>query len=223
MIRKIYAFIFYGLFSVVTITACAQEQHKSEQSFAPEYIKPTSNAMVTFGAGCFWCVEAQFNLLDGVDTVLSGYSGGKTENPSYEQVSSGRTGYAEVVNIQYDSTKISFDELLEAFFLAHDPTQLNRQGNDVGSQYRSVIFAHTAMQKQKSIYYIDQLERAHVYDHPIVTSVMDFTKFYLAEDYHQQYYQNNKDAPYCSFVIQPKMEKFKKIFKDKVKVSSLKN
>lgn len=223
MSEKIITLIFCGLFSLLVLTACAQERTQPKKPVTPEYVKASSNGMATFGAGCFWCVEPQFNLLEGVDTVLSGYSGGATENPTYQQVSTGRTGYAEVVNVQYDTAKISYDELLEAFFLTHDPTQIDRQGNDVGTQYRSVIFAHSPEQREKCRYYISKLERAHVYDMPIATSVKMFEHFYPAEDFHHQYYQNNKDAPYCSFVIQPKMDKFKKIFRDKIKASALKN
>lgn len=171
----------------------------------------------TFGAGCFWCVEAQFAELKGVTSVVSGYSGGKNANPTYSQVSSGRSGHAEVIQVLYDSSKISYDELLEAFFLSHDPTQLDRQGNDVGPQYRSVIFAHTQEQYNKSVYYIDKLNQEGVYKNKIVTAVEPFKAFYKAEDYHQEYYKNNAQEAYCVYVIKPKMEKFRKVFKDKLK------
>ncbi len=171
----------------------------------------------TFGAGCFWCVEAQFATLKGVTAVISGYSGGKKANPTYSQVSSGRSGHAEVIQVVYDTATISYDELLEAFFLSHDPTQLDRQGNDVGPQYRSVIFAHSKAQYDKSLYYIDKLNQAGVYKSKIVTAVEPFKAFYKAEDYHQEYYAKNGQEAYCVYVIKPKMEKFRKVFKDKLK------
>lgn len=171
----------------------------------------------TFGAGCFWCVEAQFATLKGVTAVVSGYSGGSKANPSYSQVSSGRSGHAEVIQVLYDTTAISYDELLEAFFLSHDPTQLDRQGNDIGPQYRSVIFAHNKAQYDKSLYYIDKLDAEAVYKSKIVTAVEPFKAFYKAEDYHQEYYAKNGGEAYCVYVIKPKMEKFRKVFKDKLK------
>ncbi len=171
----------------------------------------------TFGAGCFWCTEAQFQQLEGVVKVQSGYSGGQVDNPTYKQVCSGTTGHAEVTNVYYDPSKISFDELLAAFWQSHDPTQLNRQGNDVGTQYRSVIFYHNAEQKEKAESYKQKLNEEHAYDKPVVTEISPFTKFYVAEDYHQNYYNENGNEPYCRFVIQPKLEKFQKVFKDKLK------
>ncbi|KGE14057.1 peptide-methionine (S)-S-oxide reductase MsrA [Sphingobacterium deserti] len=170
-----------------------------------------------FGAGCFWCVEAQFASLKGVKSVVSGYSGGKKANPTYSQVSSGRSGHAEVIQVLYDTAAISYDELLEAFFLSHDPTQLDRQGNDIGPQYRSIIFAHSKDQYNKSLYYIDKLNAADVYKSKIVTAVEPFKAFYKAEDYHQEYYAKNGQEAYCVYVIKPKMEKFQKVFKDKLK------
>jgi methionine-S-sulfoxide reductase len=171
----------------------------------------------TFGGGCFWCVEAVYQQLNGVVSVASGYSGGPRANPSYEQVCSGATGHAEVVQIVYDTTKISFDELLQVFWTVHDPTTLNRQGADVGTQYRSVVFYHNEHQKEFTKSYIEKLNAEHAYDNPVVTEVSPFTVFYKAEDYHQNYYNDNKNQPYCSFVIQPKVEKFKKVFGDKLK------
>jgi len=171
----------------------------------------------TFGAGCFWCTEAQFQQLEGVVKVESGYSGGQVDNPTYKQVCSGTTGHAEVTNVYYDPSKISFDELLAAFWQSHDPTQLNRQGNDVGTQYRSVIFYHNAEQKAKAESYKQKLNEEHAYNKPVVTDISPFTKFYVAEDYHQNYYNENGSEPYCRFVIQPKLEKFQKVFKDKLK------
>lgn len=171
----------------------------------------------TFASGCFWCVEAKFSQLDGVLKVTSGYTGGHVKNPNYKKVLTGTTGHAEACNIVYDPSVISYDELLEAFFLSHDPTQLNRQGNDIGTQYRSAIFYHNDSQKEKAEYYIDKLTKQLIYSKPIVTEVEPFTKFYVAEDYHQEYYKNNPDQSYCRFVIQPELERFKEIFKDKLK------
>ncbi|RAV27644.1 peptide-methionine (S)-S-oxide reductase [Sinomicrobium soli] len=171
----------------------------------------------TFAAGCFWCVETQFEQLKGVRKVVSGYTGGTVADPTYKQVCTGTTGHAEACNIVYDPAVISFDELLEAFFVAHDPTQRNRQGNDVGTQYRSAVFYHSAAQKQKTEYYIRRLNEEKAYDSPVVTEVAPYTVFYEAEDYHQDYYDQNRSVPYCQYVIQPKLEKFKKVFKDKLK------
>ena len=171
----------------------------------------------TFATGCFWCTEAKFQQLKGVEKVVSGFSGGHVANPSYEQVCTGTTGHAEACNIIYDPSKISYDELIAAFFVAHDPTQLNRQGNDVGTQYRSAIFYHNASQKQKAQYYISKLNTEKAYKSPIVTQVVPYKAFYKAENYHQNYFNQNGDQPYCKYVIQPELEKFKKVFKDKLK------
>jgi peptide-methionine (S)-S-oxide reductase len=156
--------------------------------------------------------------MEGVISVTSGYAGGHVANPSYRDVCTGETGHAECVQIVYDSSKISFDELLEVFWQVHDPTTLNRQGADVGTQYRSVIFYHDDEQKQKSEKYKTELNKSGAYDNPIVTTLEPFTKFYTAENYHQEYYELNKNSnPYCSIVIQPKLEKFEKVFKNKLK------
>jgi peptide-methionine (S)-S-oxide reductase len=171
----------------------------------------------TFATGCFWCTEAKFLQLRGVKKVISGYTGGNLASPTYQQVCTGTTGHAEACNIIYDSEQISYDELLAAFFVAHDPTQLNRQGNDVGTQYRSAIFYHNAAQKQNADYYIKKLNEEQAYKNKIVTEVSPFTVFYKAEDYHQDYYNQNLNQRYCKFVIQPELEKFKKVFKDKLK------
>ncbi|MGH2623819.1 MAG: peptide-methionine (S)-S-oxide reductase MsrA [Sphingobacterium sp.] len=171
----------------------------------------------TFASGCFWCVEAKFSQLKGVYQVVSGYTGGNVKNPSYAQVCSGNTGHAEACQIIYDPNQISFDELLEAFFLSHDPTQLNRQGNDVGTQYRSAIFYHNTKQKERANYYLHKLAEQKVYNSPVVTQLAAFTTFYKAEGYHQGYFDKNPNDMYCRMVIQPQMEKFKKIFKDKIK------
>jgi len=171
----------------------------------------------TFAAGCFWCTEAQFKELRGVESVTSGFIGGHTKNPSYEEVCTGRTGHAEASNIIYDPSQISYDELLAAFFAMHDPTQLNRQGNDVGTQYRSAIFYHNATQKAKAMYYIEKLNKVKAYKNKIVTEITPFTVFYKAEDYHQDFYNKNPNQHYCKYVIQPELEKFRKVFKDKLK------
>ncbi len=177
----------------------------------------SGNDTATFGGGCYWCVEAVYQELEGVVSVTSGFSGGQRENPTYEQVCSGATGHAEVVQIVYDPSKISFDELLEVFWTVHDPTTLNRQGADVGTQYRSVIFYHNDEQKLLAEKYKKELGASGAWDRPIVTEISPATKFYSAEKYHQEYYKNNPNQPYCSFVIQPKVEKFRKVFKDKLK------
>jgi peptide-methionine (S)-S-oxide reductase len=173
--------------------------------------------LATFGSGCFWCTEAIFQRVAGVEKVVSGYSGGKVKNPTYKEVTTGLTGHAEVTQITYDPTKISFDELLEIFWKTHDPTTLNRQGADVGTQYRSAIFFHSDSQKKLAEGYKKELDKSGAFEAPIVTEITPFTAFYPAEDYHQNYYNLNGSAPYCSYVIQPKIEKFKKVFKGKLK------
>lgn len=180
--------------------------------------KKTANLeTITLGGGCYWCVEAVYENLDGVKSVVSGFSGGKVANPTYEEVCTGTTGHAEVVQITYDKTVTDINEIFKVFFTVHDPTTLNRQGADVGTQYRSVIFYKNEEQKKAAQSIITELNKAKVYNSPIVTKVEPFTKFYKAEDYHQNYYANNKNQPYCKMVIQPKIEKFEKIFKDKLK------
>jgi len=173
--------------------------------------------IATFGSGCFWCSEAIFEQLNGVESAVSGYSGGETENPAYDQVCSGETGHAEVIQITFNPEIISFKELLEVFWQTHDPTTLNRQGADVGTQYRSVVFYHTDEQRKIAEGYKKKLDEANIYSKPIVTEISSFTSFYKAEDYHQDYYNNNKFQPYCSFTITPKLDKFKKVFKEKIK------
>jgi len=172
---------------------------------------------ITLGGGCFWCVEAVYEMLDGVLKVESGYSGGTIKNPAYREVSTGRTGHAEVAQITFDNSKTSVEEILKVFFTVHDPTTLNRQGADVGTQYRSVIFYRNEQQRTTAKSIINDLNNEHVYTNPIVTQLAPFTVFYRAEDYHQDYYNQNKEAPYCKMVIQPKLEKFEKVFKDRLK------
>jgi len=171
----------------------------------------------TFGNGCFWCTEAIFKSLKGVETVESGYSGGKLKNPTYKEVCSGLTGHAEVIQITFDPTIITFKELLEVFWETHDPTTLNRQGADVGTQYRSAIFYHSPEQKAAAEKYKAELNKENVYNKPVVTEITAFDKFYKAEDYHQNYYSNNSTQGYCQMVIVPKLEKFRKVFKNKLK------
>lgn len=171
----------------------------------------------TFGSGCFWCTEAIFLNVDGITKVESGYTGGKVKNPTYKEVCSGLTGHAEVIQLTFDPQKISYDDLLEIFWQTHDPTTLNQQGGDIGTQYRSVIYYHSDDQKSKAAYYKARLEEESVFDKPIVTEISPATVFYKAEDYHQNYYNLNNNAPYCTYVIQPKLEKFKKAFKAKLK------
>ena len=173
--------------------------------------------IATLAGGCFWCLEAVFDDLKGVDSVESGYMGGKTVNPGYEDVCSGETGHAEVVQLTFDPKQVSFKEILEVFFLIHDPTTLNRQGNDVGTQYRSAIFHHSAEQKTAAEQVIANLGAAKIYDGPIVTEVVPASKFYLAEDYHQEYFRRNPAQPYCAFVVGPKIAKFRKHFLEKLK------
>ena len=185
--------------------------------FANSHLTPPKTDTATFAAGCFWCTEAKFQQLRGVEKVVSGFTGGHVANPSYELVCTGTTGHAEACNIIYDPKVITYDELLEAFFVAHDPTQLNRQGNDEGTQYRSAIFYHNAAQKQKAEYYIAKLNEAKAYKSKIVTQVAPYTAFYKAEDYHQNYYNLHGSQPYCKYVIQPELEKFKAVFKNKLK------
>lgn len=172
---------------------------------------------ITFGSGCFWCTEAIFQTVKGVQKVASGYMGGPVDNPTYEQICVGDTGHAEVTEVEYDADLLSFDELLLMFFRTHNPTTLNRQGNDVGTQYRSAIFYHTDEQKQKAETMIKKLTEEQVFDAPIVTEITAAGKFYKAEDHHQNYFNNNPRQPYCSFVIQPKLNKFAEEFTDKIR------
>lgn len=171
----------------------------------------------TLAAGCFWCVEAVFDDLKGVEDVVSGYSGGHTENPTYREVCSETTGHAEVVDVRFDPEEISYADILRVFFAVHDPTTLNRQGNDIGSSYRSAIFYHSPEQKQTAEEIIKEVTEAGIYDNPIVTEVKEFDKFYPAEDYHQEYFANNPAQPYCAAVVAPKVAKFRKQFLSRLK------
>jgi peptide-methionine (S)-S-oxide reductase len=175
--------------------------------------------VATLAGGCFWCLEAVYDDLKGVERVESGYMGGSAPDPTYDDVCTGRTGHAEVVQVTFDPQAVSFRELLEIFFAIHDPTTLNRQGNDVGSQYRSAIFHHTPEQKQTAEETIAELTRQKVFAAPIVTEVVPAAPFYMAEDYHQEYFARNPFQPYCTYIVSPKLAKFRKLFADKVRNS----
>ncbi len=204
--------------------ACGQNNQTAVKNMETksEGIKPanglgTNIDTATLGAGCFWCIEAVFQRLEGVLTVESGYSGGSVKNPSYREVCNGTTGHAEVARITFDKSKLSFDELLEVFWKTHDPTTLNYQGNDHGTQYRSVVFYHNEEQKKLVEKYKAEINASGAYPNPIVTEISPAKEFYKAEDYHQNYYNQNGQEGYCKYVIQPKVEKFEKIFKSKMK------
>ncbi|MEE9429982.1 MAG: peptide-methionine (S)-S-oxide reductase MsrA [Melioribacteraceae bacterium] len=188
----------------------------STSHFAKEN-KMEDKKLATFGSGCFWCTEAIFQNIKGVSSAISGYSGGAVESPTYKQISTGETGHAEVIQITYNEDEVSYSELLEIFWKTHDPTTLNKQGADVGTQYRSVVFYHNDEQKKLAEKYKNSLELEKVFANPIVTEIAKFDVFYKAENYHQDYYELNKREPYCSFVITPKLEKLKKVFKDRLK------
>lgn len=197
---------------------CACAESNSNQSIMNNVVSNPNNLdSATFGAGCFWCVEAVFQRLEGVEQVISGYSGGHVENPTYEQVCDKNTGHVEVCRIIYNPQIISFDELLEVFWQTHDPTTPNRQGNDVGPQYRSVIFYHNQDQKEKATFYKKALDQSGAFKKPIITGIEPLINFYPAENYHQNYYNNNSEQGYCYFVIRPKIEKLKKVFQSKLK------
>ncbi|MEX0794757.1 MAG: peptide-methionine (S)-S-oxide reductase MsrA [Pirellulaceae bacterium] len=176
-----------------------------------------SNSVATFGGGCFWCTEAVFAELKGVHRVTSGYSGGKLENPTYEDICRGDTGHAEVIQIEYDPAEVTFEDLLEVFFQTHDPTTLNRQGNDVGTQYRSVIFYHDEDQQKTAQRFIEQLTESKAFASPIVTELSPAPHFYPAEQYHQNYLPQNPGNPYCMMVVRPKVDKFRKQFANRLK------
>jgi peptide-methionine (S)-S-oxide reductase len=178
------------------------------------------NEIGVFGGGCFWCTEAVFELLDGVTSVLPGFAGGNVPNPTYPQVCTGRTGHAEVSRVEFNTRLISYRDLLEVFFSTHDPTTLNRQGADVGTEYRSIILYTSDEQKRQAEEIIAELTAENAFDNPIVTEVKPLEAFYPAEDYHREYYRNNTFAPYCQFVIRPKLAKFQKKFGERMKKSA---
>jgi peptide-methionine (S)-S-oxide reductase len=214
-----------AIISLGALFSCAQKSSPSTKNMdnttnttTPAVLTTGKTDTATFANGCFWCTEAIFEQLDGVISAESGYTGGQTVNPTYKEVCSGETGHAECLQIVYDPAKISFDELLEVFWETHDPTTLNQQGADVGTQYRSGVFYHNEEQKQKAEKYKTEIDKSGAFDRPIVTEITPFTKFYPAENYHQQYFENNENTnPYCKIVIRPKIDKFRKVFKDKLK------
>jgi peptide-methionine (S)-S-oxide reductase len=188
------------------------DQNSSAPPTEPQSTDSAKLETATFASGCFWCSEAVFQQLRGVKSVVSGYSGGLAENPTYEQVCSGTTGYAEAIQVTFDPATISYSDLLQVFWQTHDPTTLNRQGNDVGTQYRSAVFYHNDQQRKEAEEYKQQLDAAKTFSGPIVTEITSFTNFIPAEKYHQEYYQQNPNQGYCQYVIRPKVEKFRKQF-----------
>ncbi len=211
-----------ALLPALSLTSCAQNNNsaataKTKLMNTEKITSMEGLEKATFGTGCFWCTEAMFESLDGVLSATSGYEGGETKNPTYKEVCSGETGHAECVEVVFDPKKVTYAELLEAFFRSHDPTQFNRQGADVGTQYRSVVFFHNEEQKRLAQTAKDELNKSEAYNRPIVTEISAASTFYPAEDYHQNYYANNPEQGYCSFVIAPKLDKFKKVFKEKLK------
>jgi peptide-methionine (S)-S-oxide reductase len=208
------------LMAATSLISCAQKQKTKNMSqnipVTKVELKPGTE-IATFGGGCFWCTESFFQRLEGVMSVASGYSGGHKVNPTYDEVCTKTTGHAEVLHIVFDPKKISYDELLEVFWKTHDPTTLNQQGADVGPQYRSVVFYHSAEQKAKAEKYKAALDTVGAFKSPIVTAIEPFINFYAAEDYHQNFYNNNTNYGYCRMVLRPKLDKFEKVFKDKLK------
>ena len=211
---KTIKYITAAFLSVISLYACAQTPKKQAKI---QKVNMENTQTITLGSGCFWCTEAVYQRLEGVVKVTSGYSGGHVENPTYEEVCAKTTGHAEVCQIVFDTTKISLDDILSVFWKTHDPTTPNQQGNDVGPQYRSAVFYHNDQQKELALKYIKELDASKAWDKPIITEVTAFTKFYSAESYHQNYYNNNTNQGYCRYVIGPKLDKFEKVFKDKLK------
>lgn len=213
--------IFIFSLAMTTIIACAQtasNKQKNMKDLPKTTVDvPEGYEIATLGGGCFWCTEAIYQDLKGIHSVKSGYSGGFIDKPTYRQVTSGTTGHAEVIQVLFDPAEISFSEILEIFWSTHDPTTLNRQGADVGPQYRSAVFFHSESQKAEAEFYKKKLEESGAFPRPIVTEITPFSNFYIAEDYHQNYFNDNGMQPYCQFVIKPKLEKFKKAFADKLK------
>ena len=206
-----------GILGAFAFTACNQPNVQSQSLQASVINSNMTMDTATLGSGCFWCTEAIFQELKGVLKVTSGYSGGHVPNPTYEQVCAKTTGHAEVTQIVFNPEVISFDELLEVFWQTHDPTTPNRQGADEGPQYRSAIFYHNEEQREKAERYKKELDASGAFAAPIVTEISAFKKFYPAEDYHQNFYTNNPNYGYCSYVIRPKLDKFQKVFKDKLR------
>ncbi|MCP1250244.1 MULTISPECIES: peptide-methionine (S)-S-oxide reductase MsrA [Elizabethkingia] len=204
--------VFFLILSLLLVSCQGQEKRKST---VKQNKMENKLAYATIGGGCFWCVESCFNMLKGVDSVISGYSGGHKVNPTYEEVCTGDTGHAEVVQIAYDPAVISYKQLMEVFLFLHDPTQLNRQGNDIGTQYRSVVFYNSEEQKKETEEALKESEAKQQWNGKYVTQVVPFEKFWPAEAYHQGYYKENPNQPYCSAVVGPKIQKFKKYFGEK--------
>jgi peptide-methionine (S)-S-oxide reductase len=220
MFKHMNSFIIIAIGLVSCLQKPSQKINMTENTNNPALLSGNTAATdtATFANGCFWCTEAIFEQLEGVISATSGYTDGHVVNPTYKEVCSGETGHAECLQIVYDPKKISFDELLEVFWKTHDPTTLNRQGADVGTQYRSGIYYHNAEQKEKAEKYKAELDKSGAFDNPIVTEIKPFSIFYSAEDYHQAYFENNENQnPYCKMVVRPKVDKFKKVFKDKLK------
>lgn len=218
--RTMSMYISFSLWASIVWMACSSTStgvSKAMNASENQSISSKKMDTATFGNGCFWCTEAIFQQLNGVQKVESGYSGGHVENPTYEQVCEKNTGHVEVCRIVYDPSKITFDELLEVFWQTHDPTTLNRQGNDVGPQYRSVVFYHNEEQRSKAEHYKTELDKSGAFDNPIVTAVEPLTNYFPAENYHQNYFKNNPNQPYCYFVVRPKVEKFQKAFAKKIR------
>lgn len=207
------------MLGVFSLSACRPGQAEESQTVNASEGEASSGELetATFGSGCFWCTEAVFQRLEGVEKVVSGYTGGHVENPTYEQVCTGLTGHAEVIQVQYDPKKITYPELLEVFWKTHDPTTLNRQGPDVGPQYRSAIFYHSEEQREQAEKYKQKLDAARIFNGPIVTEITAIEKFYPAEKYHQNYFNDNRRQSYCRFVITPKIKKFEAVFREKLK------
>jgi len=204
--------VFFLILSLLLVSCQGQEKRKST---VKQNKMENKLAYATIGGGCFWCVESCFNMLKGVDSVVSGYSGGHKANPTYEEVCTGDTGHAEVVQIAYDPAVISYKQLMEVFLFLHDPTQLNRQGNDIGTQYRSVVFYNSEEQKKETEEALKESEAKQQWNGKYVTQIVPFEKFWPAEAYHQGYYKENPNQPYCSAVVGPKIQKFKKYFGEK--------
>jgi peptide-methionine (S)-S-oxide reductase len=218
LIQKILVFFSLGALSLVLLSNKTSLPSVNDlPTFFQSENMQDNLELATFGGGCFWCVEAVFQRLNGVEKVVSGYSGGKILNPTYEQICTGTTGHAEVCQITYNPKIVSYEEILEVFWKTHDPTTLNRQGNDVGTQYRSVIFYHNDSQKELAETYKKKLNESGAFSKPIVTEISPMKTFYSAEKYHQNYYNTNPYQPYCMYVVQPKVEKFKQVFGNKMK------
>ncbi len=207
----------YLFLGVIVFLSCGQRMPDSKINVNKENRIKMENNVAILAGGCFWCTEGPFMLLEGVESVTSGYIGGHVAHPTYKQVCTGETGHAEAVKIVYDTTKVNYEQLLEVFFTVHDPTQLNRQGNDIGTQYRSAIFPVNDEQRTKAELYISTLKEAQVFDKPIVTTIEEADAFYIAEEYHQDYFNKNPEDAYCLFAAKPKLDKVRKLFADKLK------